>query len=95
MVWVLLYYIHNNETKENIMFKVIYHYEVDGIAKQFVSEVFMTLEEARDYILDRFDHNIESRNEHDEESTLAEGRLAEICRNVIEKSYSIEYAAEV
>lgn len=76
------------------MFKVHYHYKVDGIAKQFVAEVFMTLEEAREYILKKFDDNVEDRNEHDESSYLAEGHLAEICRHVIQKAYTIEYAAE-
>ena len=94
MVWVLLYYIHNNETKVIIMFKVIFHYEVDDVAKQLVSGVFMTLEEAREYILQAFDSNVEARNEH-EETTLGEGRLAEICGDVIRKNYSIEYVAEV
>ena len=76
------------------MFKVIYHYEVNGEAKQFVSDVFMTLEEAREYVLEAFDRNVEDRNEH-EETTLEEGRLAEICADVIRTHYEIEYVAEV
>lgn len=75
------------------MFKVHYHYKVGGIAKQFVTEVFMTLEEAREYVLDRFDANVEARNEH-EDTTLEEGHLAEICRDVIQNAYTIEYVAE-
>ena len=93
MVWVLLYYIHNNETKVIIMFKVIFHYEVGGIAKHHVSAVFMTFEEAREYVLEAFDRNVEGRNEH-EETTLNEGHLAEICADVIRRNYSIEYVAE-
>ena len=76
------------------MFKVHYHYEVGGIAKQFVTQVFMTLEEAREYILEKFDDNVEYRNEH-EYTTIEEGALAEICYNVIRDAYTIEYVAEV
>lgn len=76
------------------MYKVIYHYEVNGEAKSFVSDVFMTIEAAKEHILDAFDRNVESRNEH-EDTNLDEGYLAEICREVIERHYSIEYAAEV
>lgn len=75
------------------MFKVHYHYEINGEAKQFVSGVFMTIEEARDYILDQFDNIVEGRNEH-KETTLNEGHLAEICADVIRRNYSIEYVAE-
>ena len=75
------------------MFKVHYHYEVGGIAKQFVAEVFMTLEDAREYILEKFDDNVEYRNEH-EDTNLGEGALAKICADVTRKSYSIEYVAE-
>lgn len=95
MVWVLLYYIHNNETKEINMYKVIYHYEVRGEAKSFVADVFMTLEKAREYILDQFDCNVDRNNEHDDNSYLDEGRLAEIHREIIEKHYEIEYVAKV
>jgi len=76
------------------MFKVIYHYEVRGEAKQHVAEVFMTFEEAREYILEKFDDNVEYRNEH-EYTTIEEGALAEICRNVIQNAYTIEYVAKV
>jgi len=76
------------------MYKVIFHYEVDGKAKQLIADVFMTLEAAKEYILEKFDDNVESRNEH-EETTLAEGRLAEICADVIRRNYSIEHVAEV
>ena len=76
------------------MFKVHYHYEVGGIAKSFVAAVFMTLEEAREYILEKFDDNVEARNEH-EYTTIEEGALAEICRNVIRDAYTIEYVEEV
>jgi hypothetical protein len=77
------------------MYKVIFHYEVGGIAKQLVADVFMTLAEARDYILDQFDQNVEYRNEHEDGSTLDEGHLAEICGDVIRRNYQIEYTAEV
>jgi len=77
------------------MFKVIYHYEVDGEAKQLLADAFMTIEEAREYILDAFDTNVERSNEHDDNSCLDEGRLAEIHREIIEKHYEIKYVAEV
>ena len=76
------------------MFEVYYHYYVDGLAKKFVAEVFMTFEEAREYILEKFDDNVEARNEH-EYTTIEEGALAEICYNVIRDAYTIEYVAEV
>lgn len=77
------------------MFKVNYHYEVGGEAKQLLAEVFMTIEEAREYILAQFDDNVERNNEHDDNSCLDEGRMAEICGDVIRKHYEIEYVAEV
>lgn len=77
------------------MFKVNYHYEVGGEAKQLLAEVFMTIEEAREFILEQFDSNVERDNEHDDNSCLDEGRMAQIHREVIEKHYSIEYVAEV
>ena len=76
------------------MYKVIFHYEVDGVAKQLIADMFMTLEEAREYVLEAFDRNVEGRNEH-EETTLEEGRLAEICADVIRKHYEIEYVERV
>ena len=77
------------------MFKVNYHYEVNGEAKQLLAEVFMTIEEAREFILEQFDSNVERDNEHDDNSCLDEGRMAQIHREVIEKHYEIEYVAEV
>jgi len=77
------------------MFKVNFHYEVGGISKQHVSATFMTFEEARDYILDAFDRNVERDNEHEEECTLGEGHIAEIHREVIQNHYEIEYVAKV
>lgn len=77
------------------MFKVIYHYEVHGEAKSFVSDVFMTEKEAVEYVLNHFDKNVEARNEHEDDSCLDEGRLAEICADVIRTHYEIEYVAEV
>ena len=76
------------------MYKVIYHYEVSGEAKQLVSDVFMTIEAAKEHVLDAFDRNVESNNEH-EDTCLDDGRAAEIYREVIETNYEIEYVAEV
>ena len=73
------------------MFKVIFHYGTEGEDKRLVADVFMTLTEAREYILDQFDKNVEGRNEFDETSRLPEGRAAEICAEVILRNYSIEY----
>jgi len=94
MAWVLLYYIHTNEQQVTQMYKVNYHYEVNGEAKSFVSDVFMTVEAAQEHILDAFDRNVESHNEH-EDTNLDEGYLAEIHREVIERNYSIEYVKDL
>lgn len=73
------------------MYKVIYHYEIDGEAKQLVSDVFMTLDEAKEYILEQFDILVERKDEYDDTSRLPEGRSAEIVREVVERNYSIEF----
>jgi hypothetical protein len=77
------------------MWKVNYHYKVRGEAKQFVAKVFMTFEEACEYILGKFDDNVYFSNEHNDNCTLGEGAVAEICANVIREHYTIEYVAEV
>ena len=75
-------------------YKVHFHYEVGGEAKSHVAGVFMSLEDAREYILGKFDDNVEARNEH-KDSDLGEGRLAEICREIILKNYTVEYVKEI
>ena len=77
------------------MYKVIYHYEVSGEAKQLVSDVFMTIEAAKEHVLDAFDRNVEYRNEHDDGSILGEGHMAEICANVIRNAYEIKYVKDL
>ena len=73
------------------MFKVIYHYEIEGVAKSFVASVANTLEEAKEYVLEQFDTIVEGQNE--DETLLDEGRMAEIIRETCERNYEITYEA--
>ena len=73
------------------MFKVIYHYEIEGVAKSFVAFAAMTLDQAKEYILEQFDRMVDESNE--EETLLEEGRHAEILREVAERNYEIIFEA--
>lgn len=75
------------------MYKVNYHYSLaDGISKTMVCEVFMTFEEAAEYILGKYDDLIERDHNID---GLDEGFDAEVCKDVIAKNYKIEYVKDL
>jgi len=70
-----------------LMYNVNYHYSVDDTPKEIIVKQVGTHSEAVEFILMQYDSVVEGSAV---DENFAEGRDAEICKDIVLNNYSIE-----